>query len=202
MTKKNRFAQLRAQNAAEEQDAEEMADAVLTPIEAMEADKDGQTAVEYVRDHYDVDPANFKNEHELNQVLAQKAQEGNGSDPSGVLTGSGSLDGKASATPDADSQPEDPRKESIRKELSQMSASERDLIREVLAEMGSGQGVQAAAAGNPDVEEVADAVLTGAEAHKADQLGMSKAQFVQQEYDVDPAKFPNEHALNRAMSKQ
>jgi hypothetical protein len=57
-------------------ETEEIADAVLTPIEAAKAEEQGVSASQMVREKHDVDPSNYGNERDLNRAISQRIQAG------------------------------------------------------------------------------------------------------------------------------
>lgn len=61
-----------------DEEVEQLADNCLTPAEKLEAESAEQDAAEYIRQHYDVDPADHANEQTLNAAMSAAAAGGDG----------------------------------------------------------------------------------------------------------------------------
>jgi hypothetical protein len=61
-----------------DEEVEQLADNCLTPAEKLEAESGEQDAAEYIRQHYDVDPADHANEQTLNAAMSAAAAGGDG----------------------------------------------------------------------------------------------------------------------------
>jgi cell division protein FtsL len=64
----------------------------------------------------------------------------------------------------------------------------------------SQQGAVGGGSPNEDVEDLANGVLTAREVKRAEAEGISAAEFVEREYDVDPSEYGSEPKLMAAMS--